>query len=228
MGAVVPRAVRTILRYRPRVTPRRAPTLTLALIVAGASIPLRARAADPALLRAGFAPLVFIVPATAQQRFRVRPTVEIHGALSYRADAAGGGLRVQFPLWPPRTKWHEIDSWSLSIGADLLARFTASSEPAWHIQLPVTLQYHVVLHRRLALFAEVGATPEILPGERRAFACWPTLALGAVVPIGAMGRSEYGVGPPYIAPLEARHPPTPPALVLRIGFPAGLQLGVVF
>lgn len=179
------------------------------------------------MLRAGIAPLVFVVPATAQQRFRRQLTVEIHGALSYRADAAGGGFRVQIPLWP-HDKWYEIDSWSLSVGGDFLARFTASTEPAWHIQLPITLAYHVVLHPRLALFAEVGSTPEILPGERRPFACWPTLAIGAVVPIGALGRREYGVGPPYMAPFEVRNPPTPPALVLRVGFPAGLQLGISF
>lgn len=200
---------------------------SVALFALFATASRTARADTPHLLQMGVAPLVFVVPATAQQRFRHHTTVEIHGALSYRVDAAGGGLRVQIPLWP-HDKWHEIDSWSLSVGGDFLARFAASSQPAWHIQIPITLQYHIVFNRRLALFVEVGSTPEILPGERRMFACWPTLALGAIVPIGAMGQREFGVGPPYIAPPETRHPPTPPALVLRIGFPAGLQLGVSF
>jgi hypothetical protein len=215
-------------REREALLSKSSPIVALALAGLVSSSTAFALEPSPSLLETGLAPLVFVVPDTLQFRFRRAPTFEIHGALSYRADATGGGARVQIPLWP-HEHWSEIDSISLSVGVDVLARFAQSSEPAWqHVQIPLTFQYHVVLHRRVALFVETGATPEVLPGERRPFACWPTIAGGMLVQIGSLGPREFGLPPPWIPPPEARHPRTSVALILRVGFPAGLQLGAMF
>lgn len=127
-------------------------------------------------------------------------------------DGFGFGLRLGIPLMANGPITSINDSLALSVGADLVYwngsynqnTFWGTSE----LLIPVMLQWNFYLTRVFSIFPEAGVALGIGGCSDCGFYAAPGFALGARIHLD--GRAGY------------------PALVARIGFPAGLTLGVAF
>ncbi len=136
--------------------------------------------------------------ASAQQIHGVR--IEGHLDLALEGDP-GVGARVDIPIVPNGFLDGANDELALSPGVDLLF-----NHGAW-FGLPVALQWNFYLDPKWSVFPE----------------------LGAVLFFGHGVRGNSGVGADILVALGGRyHLNDRNALVLRIGWPFGLQFGVTF
>lgn len=130
----------------------------------------------------------------------VRP--EVHLDLGYRADL-GFGLRVDIPIAPEGLIASAHDELAISPGADLLF----DDGEVW-VGVPIALQWNFYINREWSVFPELGMA--LLLGHHHHDRD-DDLAVDFLLAVG--GRYHW----------SHRN-----ALVLRIGWPIGLQFGVTF
>jgi hypothetical protein len=140
--------------------------------------------------------------AQAQQIHGVR--FEGHLDLALHGDP-GIGARVDIPLVPGGLLDGAHDELAISPGVDLLI-----NHGAW-VGLPVALQWNFYLAQQWSVFPELGAV--IFFGGNG----------------GGRGNGKGNVGADILVAVGGRyHLNDRNALVLRIGWPFGLQFGVTF
>jgi hypothetical protein len=151
-----------------------------------------------------FAASLFCCATVCAQIHGVRP--EAHLNLGYYSDL-GIGLRIDIPIVPQGLLDSAVDELALSPGIDLFF----DDDQLW-VGIPVALQWNFYLNREWSVFPELGLA--LLfghhhwgPGHGRG----DGLAIDPLVAVG--GRYHF----------NARN-----ALVLRLGFPFGLQFGITF
>ena len=143
--------------------------------------------------------LAWSSPASAQIE-GVRP--EVHLNLAFHGDI-GFGMRVDIPIVREGLLLSARDELALSPGADLLF----DDGEIW-AAVPVALQWNFYLERRWSVFPEVGLA--VLFGHHHR-------------------RHGDGVGVDFLLAVGGRyHFNDRNALVLRIGWPVGVQFGVTF
>ncbi|HKU40830.1 MAG TPA: hypothetical protein VJR89_21865 [Polyangiales bacterium] len=137
-------------------------------------------------------------PARAQIE-GVRP--EVHLDLGYHADI-GFGVRVDIPIVPEGLLQTARDDLAITLGGDLLF----DDGEVW-VGIPVGLQWNFYIEQKWSVFPELGIA--LLFGEGHHHGddvdVEPLLAVG--------GRYHFN---------------TRNALVLRVGWPIGIQFGITF
>lgn len=138
-------------------------------------------------------------------RFSSAVRFELHVDFGWYS-AFGGGLRVEFPVAPRGLLEGVDDELALSLGAEVFYFY----EPSWvgvGVYPVAAVQWNFFVSRNLSLFPELGVAFLFGPGRDR---YWGTF----VAPyLGLGGRWHF----------TDRN-----ALLLRVSWPAGLQLGVTF
>lgn len=130
----------------------------------------------------------------------VRP--EVHLDLGYHADV-GFGVRVDIPIVPEGLLMSTRDDLAISPGADLLF----DDGDVW-VGIPVALQWNFYLESAWSVFPELGLA--LLVGEHHR-------------------RRDNDVRIDFLLAVGGRyHWSSRNALVLRIGWPIGLQFGITF
>lgn len=124
---------------------------------------------------------------------------EVHLDLGYHADI-GLGVRVDIPIVPEGLLQSVNDDLAVTVGADLLF----DDGEVW-VGIPVGLQWNFYIKREWSVFPELGLALLFGEGHHDDVGVEPLLAVG--------GRYHF----------SARN-----ALVLRIGWPIGLQFGITF
>ena len=140
-------------------------------------------------------------PACAQIQ-GVRP--EAHVNLGYHADL-GIGVRIDIPIVPEGLLLNARDDLAISPGFDLLF----DDGDLW-IGIPVALQWNFYLSGEWSLFPEIGFA--LLLGEHHR----------------GRGR-DHDLGVDFLLAVGGRwHFSERNALVLRVGWPIGVQFGITF
>jgi hypothetical protein len=124
---------------------------------------------------------------------------EAHLDLGYHADI-GFGVRVDIPIVPDGLLESARDDLAVTVGADLLF----DDGDVW-VGIPVALQWNFYIQREWSVFPELGLALLFGEGKHDDVHVDPLLAVG--------GRYHF----------SARN-----ALVLRVGWPIGLQFGITF
>jgi hypothetical protein len=162
------------------------------------SLPTR-RGSSLALALAASLALLAWPSSTCAQISGVRP--EVHLDLGYHADL-GFGVRVDIPIVPEGLLTTARDDLAISPGVDLLF----DDGEVW-VGVPVALQWNFYINRSWSLAPEVG------------------LALL----LGHHHRNHDDVAVDFLLAVGGRyHFNERNALVLRIGWPIGIQFGVTF
>ena len=143
---------------------------------------------------------VFVAwPTTASAQIEgVRP--EVHLDLGWHADI-GFGVRVDIPIVPDGLLTSARDDLAISPGADLLF----DDGRVW-VGIPIAVQWNFYINQDWSVFPELGLA--LLFGEHHRK---NDVAVDFLLAIG--GRYHF----------SSRN-----ALVLRIGWPIGLQFGITF
>ena len=132
----------------------------------------------------------------------VRP--EVHLDLGFHADL-GFGMRVDIPIVPGGLLNSAKDELAISPGADLLF----DDGEVW-VAVPVALQWNFYIQREWSVFPEVGLS--LLFGHHH-----------------HNHRHEDDLGVDFLLAVGGRyHFSERNALVLRIGWPIGIQFGITF
>ena len=131
--------------------------------------------------------------------------VELHLAFNWYGGV-GGGARLEFPIAPLGILSEVDDEIALSVGAEVFYFYTPGFSGLGVSPL-VALQWNFYLANVFSIFPEVGVAFIFGPGRDR---YWGTF----VAPFLGFGARFH---------FTDRN-----ALVLRVGWPAGLQLGVTF
>jgi hypothetical protein len=130
----------------------------------------------------------------------VRP--EVHLDLGFRADL-GFGVRIDIPIVPEGLLLSAKDELAISPGADLLF----DDGEVW-VGIPIALQWNFYLERAWSVFPELGVA--LLAGHHH-------------------HDHHDNVGVDFLLAVGGRyHWSDRNALVLRIGWPIGVQFGVTF
>ncbi len=130
---------------------------------------------------------------------------DLHGSFGWYADF-GLGFRVDIPIVPDGILDGVNDDLALSLGAEALYFYhpNATGIGVWPLLL---MQWNFYLNDRWSIFPEVGLAFLFGPDRNR---YWQTFA----APIGMFGvRYRFS---------------TRNALLLRVGWPAGAQIGITF
>jgi hypothetical protein len=165
------------------------------------SLPARLTRTTLLLFSTGVLGLVVARSSPARAQIEgVRP--EVHLNLGYHADL-GVGLRIDIPIVPEGLLASARDELALSPGFDLLF----DDGDVW-VGIPIALQWNFYVASKWSIFPELGVA--LLVGEHHRdrdddLHVDPLLAVG--------GRWHW----------NARN-----ALVLRVGWPIGVQFGVTF
>ncbi len=139
---------------------------------------------------------------------RNQTETEIHAVLGF--GDFGAGVRFGIPIVDQGFVTTINDNVLINFGADIL-NWPAPDYGVTGIIVPVMLQWNFFLSRDWSVFAEGGLafqnwfSPRI--GGSETFFFWPGLSIG--------GRYYFNSG-------------NYPALLLRVGFPSGLTIGVSF
>jgi hypothetical protein len=162
---------------------------------------LPTRLITTALLVAGASAVLLACPnSTCAQIEGVRP--EVHLDLGFHADV-GFGVRVDIPVVPEGLLLSAKDDLAISVGADLLF----DDGRVW-VGIPVALQWNFYVDRAWSLFPELGLA--LLAGHHH-------------------HDNHDDVGVDFLLAVGGRyHWSDRNALVLRIGWPIGIQFGVTF
>lgn len=165
------------------------------------ALPIRTTIARILLVAAGALVLSVAFSDVARAQIQgIRP--EVHLDLGYHADV-GFGMRVDIPIVPEGLLLSARDDLAISPGADLLF----DDGDVW-VGIPVALQWNFYVAESWSIFPELGLA--LLVGEhhrnRR-----NDVHVDFLLAVG--GRYHW----------SARN-----ALVLRIGWPIGLQFGITF
>jgi hypothetical protein len=134
---------------------------------------------------------------------------EFHAILGY--GDVGAGFRVDLPILKQGFSPSLNDNVALSLGADIL-NWPSPDYQVTGMIIPVMLQWNFFLTRRWSLFGEGGVAfqdwfTHRANGDDKTFFVWPGLGAGA--------RYYFKEG-------------NYPALVLRVGYPSGLSVGISF
>ncbi len=134
---------------------------------------------------------------------------EIHAVLGI--NNLGAGIRINFPVLKQGFINDLNNSVAINLGADFL-NWTASDYNVTGVVVPVMLQWNFYLTRDWSLFAEGGVAfqnwfSRRASGDDQTFFFWPGMSLGGRY---YLNSANY------------------PALVMRIGYPSGLTLGISF
>lgn len=152
------------------------------------------------LLAASALALGLAWPAVTRAQIEgVRP--EVHLDLGFHADL-GFGARLDIPIVPDGLLMSARDDLAISPGVDLLF----DDGEVW-VGVPIALQWNFYVHQEWSVFPEAGLA--LLVGHHHRD--HDGLAVDFLLAIG--GRYHF----------NARN-----ALVLRIGWPIGVQFGVTF
>ena len=136
---------------------------------------------------------------------------EVHGAIGFeKSYGLGAGVRFGIPILKRGFISSINNNVAISFGVDLL-NWPAADYGVTGVIIPVMLQWNFFLTPAWSVFWEVGFAPRIWfdrpgHGDER-FLPWPGLGIGA--------RYHFRLG-------------NYPTLVLRLGFPTGLTVGVSF
>lgn len=133
----------------------------------------------------------------------IRP--EAHLNLGYRGDL-GVGFRVDIPIVPQGFLDSSVDELALSPGADLLF----DDGEIW-VGVPIALQWNFYIDREWSFFPELGLA--FLFGHHHRWHRGDDGDLGIDLLLAVGGRYH----------LSSRN-----ALVLRVGWPIGVQFGITF
>jgi hypothetical protein len=159
--------------------------------------------AAPFLLAAGTWLILVAWPAVSRADIDgVRP--EVHLDLGFHADL-GVGMRVDIPIVPEGLLMSAKDELAISPGADLLF----DHGDVW-VGVPVALQWNFYIQQEWSVFPEVGLA--LLFGHHHHNHHHDT-DLGVDFLLAVGGRYHFA----------QRN-----ALVLRIGWPIGIQFGITF
>lgn len=156
------------------------------------------------------------VPALASEWITEQPgehlnqmETELHGVLG--TNALGGGIRIGLPVISQGFVPSLNNNVMLSLGVDFL-NWPSSDYAVTGMVIPIMLQWNFFLTRRWSLFGEGGVAVQDwfsrrANGDDQTLFIWPGLAAGA--------RFYFNDGQ-Y------------PALLLRVGYPSGLSVGIGF
>ncbi len=169
------------------------------------------------ILVAGMAAVLFMMsPAFASESIVEEPNnhpnqndVEFHGVLGL--GDLGVGVRFGIPIVKQGFVSSFNDNVAINFGADLL-NWPSADYAVTGVVVPVMLQWNVFLTREWAVFGEGGLAfqkwfTQRANGDEQTLFVWPGIGMGA--------RYYFNPG-------------NYPALVLRLGYPSGLSIGVSF
>ena len=136
---------------------------------------------------------------------------EFHFTFGYdKSYGVGGGVRFGIPILKRGFIPSINNSVVISFGADVL-NWPAEGYGVSGLIIPVMLQWNFYLTRVWSVFVEAGFAPRIWfdepGGHHSRFFPWPGASIGTRIHFTAGGY---------------------PALVIRMGFPTGLTLGLSF
>ena len=153
--------------------------------------------------------------------------IEVHGTIGYY-QVVGGGLRVEIPLLPTGFTDKLDDEFTLSVGGDFTLigwrdLYYDASRPSfgrgwgewygdWSVWTVATVNWNLYLGDRISVFPELGFTISVHD-------CWD-----------GTGSNDVCVSGAPVAGVGFRFHFAPPrvALVARINWPVGLQVGITF
>lgn len=151
--------------------------------------------------------------------------VEVHGAISgvwWGAFATGPGFRIGIPL--ARNVGRINNMPAINFGADVMFMPWYWNYGGWglYITSPVVLQWNFYVHHRWSIAPEAGFTLDF----------WPDVYGGRCGNWGWNwgGGCGFGIYPSlaFTARYHFRDQAGFPALVMRLGFPVGFNIGVSF
>ncbi len=132
--------------------------------------------------------------------------VEVHLDFGWYS-AAGAGVRFEFPLAPRGILDGVDDEIALSVGAELFYFYWADAVVGLGVYPIVALQWNFYVGSNVSLFPELGVAFLFGPSRDRYWGAW-------AAPFFGLGLRVH---------FNARN-----ALLFRVSWPAGLQLGVTF
>jgi hypothetical protein len=153
--------------------------------------------------------------------------VEVHGAFNglwWGGFATGPGFRVGIPL--ARNVGRLVNNMpAINFGADVVffPWWGRLNGWYWYISSPVVLQWNIYVHHRWSLAPEVGFAAEFYPAWYGYCGNWGWAW-------GANGCGGFALWPSaaFVARYHFRDNAGFPALVMRLGFPVGFNIGVSF